>query len=115
MSPSSLDRNKAELFDQIADQYAAARPSYPEKLISALIASTGLRGTKPVLEIGSGTGQLTVSLAKQGLALVAIERGPNLAPLLAKRLAPFSSASIVVADFDDWEASPGEFDLVVAG
>ena len=62
----------------------------------------GLRKAHRVLEISAGTGQLTLSLARRGFRLTAIERGTNLARLLTKNIAPFPQATIVVADFDKW-------------
>jgi SAM-dependent methyltransferase len=82
-------------------------------LVSDLVALTGLRKTHRVLEIGAGTGQLTFSLARQGFQLTALERGANLARLLANRMAPFPQVTVVVADFDTWDAPVGEFDIVV--
>ena len=79
---------RAESFDEVAELYASARPSYPDALVTDLMALTGLRKTHRVLEIGAGTGQLTLSLARQGFRLIAIERGTNLARLLAKNIAP---------------------------
>jgi SAM-dependent methyltransferase len=105
---------RAESFDEVADLYAAARPEYPEELLTDLVAFTGLLPTHRILEIGAGTGQLTVSLAKRHLQLVAIERGPRLASLLERNLAQFPRASVVLGDFDEWEAPVGQFDVVVA-
>jgi len=105
---------RRESFDQVADQYASARPTYPEALIADLVALAGLRKAHRVLEIGAGTGQLTVSLARQGVRLIAIERGANLARLLAKNVAPFPQVATVVADFDEWDAPGGRFDVVVS-
>ena len=105
---------RAESFDEVADLYASARPSYPDALVTDLMALTGLRKTHRVLEIGAGTGQLTLSLARQGFRLIAIERGTNLARLLAKNIAPFPQATVVVADFDKWDAPDCRFDTVVA-
>lgn len=105
---------RAECFDEVAELYAAARPSYPQPLVTDLVATTGLQHTHRVLEIGAGTGQLTVFLAEQGVRLVALERGPNLARLLAGNVAPFPRVRAVVADFDEWDAAEDEFDIVVA-
>jgi SAM-dependent methyltransferase len=105
-------RRRADLFDDVADLYASSRPTYPEALVSDLVALTRLRKTHRVLEVGAGTGQLTLALAKQGFQLTALERGANLARLLANNVAPFPQVTTVVADFDKWDV-PDRFDIVV--
>ena len=55
-------------------------------------------GRARVVEIGAGTGALTLLLAPRARALVAIERDRDLAPLLAQELAPFEHARLVEAD-----------------
>ena len=63
---------RRESFDEVAELYDKARPGYPQRLVDDLVASTGLDKGRRVLEIGSGTGQLTVSLAERGVSLVAV-------------------------------------------
>ena len=105
---------RRESFDEVAELYDKARPGYPQRLVDDLVASTGLDKGRRVLEIGSGTGQLTVSLAERGLSLVAVELGSNLAEVVRRKLAPFEHAEVVTADFDDWVLPVEPFDMVVA-
>jgi len=48
-----------------------------------------------VLEVGCGTGQLTVPLAQYGAGVVAVERGLNLAALARQNLAGFAKPFVV--------------------
>src|SRR3954449_1201076 len=63
----------AGTFDQVADDYARERPTYPDELVDAACA-----GAASVLEVGCGTGQLTASLVARGLAVHAIDPAPNM-------------------------------------
>lgn len=67
-----------------------------------------------MLEIGCGTGQASVTLAERGSRLLAVELGPRLAAIAARRLASYPAVEVVVADFDRWTGDPGGFDIVLA-
>jgi SAM-dependent methyltransferase len=108
------DPVRRDSFDSVAEAYDRGRPSYPEGLVDDLIAIVNIGEGSKVLEIGPGTGQLSVPLAKRGVSLVAVERGRNLANVARRKLSRFENADIVVADFDRWEAAPAAFDAVVA-
>ena len=67
-----------------------------------------------MLEIGCGTGQATVPLAERGLAVTAVELGPELAAIARRRLAGFPAAEVVTGSFEDWRPPGAVFDAVVA-
>jgi SAM-dependent methyltransferase len=98
-------------FDGLAQLYDRSRPTYPDALFADLVASTGIGPGKRVLEIGCGTGQASVSLARTGCELLAVELGPQLAEIAAEHLAPYP-AKVVVADFDRWTPAEAGFDLI---
>jgi SAM-dependent methyltransferase len=62
-----------QLFSSAVAYYAQYRPGYPQDLVDALAASAGLDGTQRVLDIGCGTGQLTIPLARHAQAVMAID------------------------------------------
>jgi ubiquinone/menaquinone biosynthesis C-methylase UbiE len=62
-----------QLFSSAVDDYAQYRPGYPQSLVDALAARAGLDGTQRVLDVGCGTGQLTIPLARHAQAVVAID------------------------------------------
>ncbi len=98
----------------MADAYDRARPSYPEQLVHDLVAFARVHAGSEVLEIGPGTGQLSVRLAERRARLVAVELGPNLAEVARRKLSSFEGAEVVTANFDRWEAPSASFDVVVA-
>jgi SAM-dependent methyltransferase len=100
------------LFDEAASLYERVRPRYPQALAEDLANFAGVGPHTQVLEIGCGTGQLTLSLAERGASILAVELGPRLAECARQNLAEFPQVKIVVADFDEWD-SPNDFDLVV--
>ena len=62
-----------QLFGSAVAHYAQYRPGYPQDLVDAVAARAGLDGTQRVLDIGCGTGQITIPLARHAHAIVAID------------------------------------------
>jgi SAM-dependent methyltransferase len=102
------------IFDRIPSAYDRYRPAYPTAAIEALVELSGAAAGAEVLEIGAGTGKLTVPLAERGFRITAIEPGPRMAELLAHRVARWPGARIVHSTFEEAPIVPAAFDLVVA-
>jgi SAM-dependent methyltransferase len=106
-------RRRRATFDGVAETYDAARPRYPRAVVDDLVALCGVRSGDRVLEIGCGTGQLTVELARRGLDVTAVELGSALAAVARRNLAPFPKARVVPGAFEEY-AVPEPVDAVVA-
>lgn len=113
MSARKVVRRR-ESFDEVAELYDRARPSYPPLLIDEIVDLTSLKRGSRVLEIGCGSGQLTVPLAEHEVTLIAVELGSNLAEITRRKLSRFERAQVVVADFDRWAIPGASFDVVVS-
>jgi SAM-dependent methyltransferase len=90
------------------------RSPYPQQVVAAVIAVSNLHTGSRVLEIGCGTGQLSVPLAQHGIDLLALELGPHLAALARRNLARFPNARVEVSAFEAWPLPPQQFDAVVS-
>lgn len=97
----------------VAETYDRARPGYPAQLFDDLFALAGLETGVAVLEIGPGTGQASVELARRGARLTAIELGPHLAEIAGRNLAPFPDCPVLTGSFETSQIE-GPFDLVFA-
>jgi len=78
-------------FESVADEYDAARPSYPAGIYDALGDLDGLR----VLDVGAGTGIATRQLRERGARVVAIDPGRA---VLARAVSHTPGLPAVVAD-----------------
>jgi SAM-dependent methyltransferase len=107
------DRRK-ESFDAAAPDYDRYRSPYPDEVVDEVLHGLRIHPGSRVLEIGCGTGQLSVALASQGTTLVAVELGVNLAGFARTRLDPYLSAQVEVSAFEDWPLPEERFDVVVS-
>lgn len=108
------DRVQSRVFNEVAELYAAARPSYPAELVTDMIAAAELRPGSRVLEIGAGPGNASVLFAGRGFELVCLEPGAELADVARRRLEHDRNASVVTTTFEAWPEPPRRFDLVFA-
>lgn len=105
-------RQYGRIFDDVAAEYDAVRPSYPAELIETAIQTGALDGRSRVLEIGCGTGKLTELLVARGLRVRAVEPGANLVAAARKRIGPTDSVQFDIGRFEDAELPEGAFDAV---
>jgi SAM-dependent methyltransferase len=108
------DETRRRSFDQVAREYEAARPGYPDALFDDLCEAAGAKPGSSVLEIASGTGKATRSLARRGLRVTCVEAGANLAAVAREVLAGLP-IEIHVCRFEDWEEPAAAFDLAACG
>lgn len=112
MSSNESLRRK-ESFDAVADAYDAYRSPPPPEVVTAILHSSKLGVGSRVLEIGCGTGQLSVALAEHGVDLTAVEPGPRLAAHATRNLARFEHARVELSSFEGWPLPREQFDAVV--
>ena len=98
------------LFDDVADHYDAARPSYPDQLYDSIeeLSGTFLAGAR-VADVGAGTGISTRGLLRRGARVVAVDHGPAMLSVL-RSYPPLVPA--VLADANALPFADGCLDLV---
>lgn len=67
-----------ESFDKDAKGYDKSRLSYPDEVIDWIIDKTSVSPGETLLEIGPGTGQATLPLARRGYPIHCVELGQRL-------------------------------------
>ena len=102
-------------FDAVATLYDEARPGYPELFFDDLASLSGTGPGAKVLEIGCGTAQATVPLARRGYHVLCVELGENLATIARGKLADYpQEAWVLASSFEQWPLEEGAFELVVS-
>ncbi len=109
MTGENFPREQALVFGEVADQYEATRPSYPDGVFDTIIEYGGLSSGDAVLEIGAGTGKATGGFVARGLALHALEPSREMARVLRAK-----GVTVEEASFEEWPVRRGAFRLVFA-
>jgi SAM-dependent methyltransferase len=112
--PEHTYRTLRETFNTDPVLYDQARPGYPAAMYRDLAALAGTGPGCRVLEIGCGTGQATLPLARAGCQIVAVELGDGMAGVARRKLAAFPGAAVVVTSFEDYPLPAEPFDVVLA-
>jgi len=90
-------------FDATARLYDKFRPGYPEPLLDDLVELSGIPEGGRILEVGPGTGQATLPLARRGFSILGLELGASMARLCRRNLRAFPNVQILNTAFEDWE------------
>jgi SAM-dependent methyltransferase len=107
-------RRLRSTFDGVASLYDEVRPGYPDRLFDDLALLSGTGPGARALEIGCGTGQATLPLARRGHRLLGVELGANLAAVAQAKLADYPNARVLACSFEEWPLEKGAFDLVAS-
>ncbi len=106
--------SRRALYDQAAVRYDRARPVYPEALFNDIQSFAQLDAKARILEVGCGSGQATLSLARRGYQIDCIELSTRLAELARGNLASFSHVRVISGDYDKLSLPAAAYDLFVA-
>lgn len=106
---SEAGREQRLVFGEVAEQYDAARPSYPDALYETIIEFGGLHAGDRALEIGAGTGKATTGFVARGLAVHALEPSPEMAAVLRAK-----GVEVEETLFESWTPPPEPFRLAYA-
>jgi 2-polyprenyl-3-methyl-5-hydroxy-6-metoxy-1,4-benzoquinol methylase len=104
----SLGRSRGSLFTGTAWHYARYRPGYPRVFFADLAKRFHLDGTGRLLDLGCGTGQLTLPLAEHVAEAVGMDPEPEMLAEAARQAQAASISNVKWAHGNSADL-PGEF------
>ncbi len=107
-------KQRRNSYDSVARLYDSARPAYPEALFDDIASYARLDAMSRILEVGCGTGQATLPMARRGYSIDAVELGARMAAIARDKLAPYPKARITCADFETVSLPPAAYDLLLS-
>ena len=89
--------------------------AYPESLVDDVLAFVGFEASQVrALEVGAGTGKATMSFARRGVDIVALEPSAAMAAVARGNCGGFPNVRVEVTSFEGWPLEAGAFHLVFA-
>ena len=112
-----LGRSGRGLFTGTAWHYAQYRPGYPKPFFDSIVAQFALDGTDRLLDLGCGTGQLTLPLAEHVAEAVGMDPEPEMLTEAARQAqAPrVTNVTWAQGSSEDLPGNIGHFKLVTMG
>ncbi|MBL7032942.1 MAG: class I SAM-dependent methyltransferase [Candidatus Delongbacteria bacterium] len=101
-------------FSLAAIDYDAVRPGYPAAMYDDLLTYAQLPSSARIFEIGCGSGQATLPLARSGYQVTCIDPAPALVEIARVKVNGFSGVKILTSTYEDYNAKQQKFDLVLA-
>jgi SAM-dependent methyltransferase len=95
---------------------AAMPPEAPGRLEHAILAGAGLRPGERVLDLGCGSGDLTLELAARGADVTALDLSPGMVDVASRRVelfAPRAVCKFVAAPIEESGLEAQSFDVIV--
>jgi SAM-dependent methyltransferase len=101
-------------FDEAASLYDEVRPGYPVELFDDVVSLSRIPAGGRILEIGCGTGQATVPLARRGYRILCVELGENMVAVARRNLEGYPQTEVQTGTFQAWHLQEAAFDLAVS-
>jgi SAM-dependent methyltransferase len=93
-------REERLVFGEVAEEYDAIRPSYPDALFDEVMEFGALTAGGRALEIGAGTGKATMQFLRRGLRVHCLEPSEEMAAILRAKGAAVVDVETTL--FEDW-------------
>ena len=108
-------REQRLVFGEDPELYDKARAGYAQSLVDDVLAFVGFEASQVrALEVGAGTGKATVSFARRGVDILALEPSPTMAAVARGNCRHFPNVRFEEISFEGWPLEPAAFHLLLA-
>lgn len=101
-------------YGSVAQTYDRVRPKYAPAFLDCVVEVANIPNNGKILEVGCGPGTATLSLAKMGFSVVALEPSLEACEVARQNVAAYPNIEIINTSFEEWEPVDREFDAIVA-
>jgi SAM-dependent methyltransferase len=101
-------------YGSVAQTYNRVRPKYAPSFLDRVVEIAKIPDNGRILEVGCGPGTATLSLAKMGYSVIALEPSLEACNVARHNVAAYSNTEIINTNFEEWEPAERKFDAIVA-
>jgi SAM-dependent methyltransferase len=102
------------IHNQVAQRYDRARPGYPDALFDDIVKYANLADDSRILEVGGGTGQATLPMARRGYTIDCLEPGAQMAAIARAKLAAYNKVKVICASYEAYPCPRARYDLLLS-
>lgn len=111
----AVNREEGRTFEKISSLYDRARISYPTQLIDDIVTYSGIRPNGRILDVGCGTGQVTLLFAQRGYYVIGLDVGKEMIDVAKEKCSSFPKISFKVGTFENITFSDASLDIIISG
>jgi SAM-dependent methyltransferase len=101
-------------YGSVAQTYDRVRPKYASAFLERVVEVAKIPKNGKILEVGCGPGTATLSLAKMGFSVIALEPSLEACEVARQNVAAYPNVEIINTSFEELEPVDREFDAIVA-
>jgi SAM-dependent methyltransferase len=101
-------------YSNVTQAYDRVRPKYAPAFLGRVAEIAKILSSGRILEVGCGPGTATLSLAKMGYSVIALEPSLEACNVARQNVAAYPNVDIINTSFEEWEPVEREFDAIVA-
>jgi SAM-dependent methyltransferase len=101
-------------YSSVSQTYDRVRPKYAPAFLDRVVEVANIPNNGKILEVGCGPGTATLSLAKMGFSVIALEPSLEACEVARQNVAAYPNVEIINTSFEEWEPVDRSFDAIVA-
>jgi SAM-dependent methyltransferase len=101
-------------YGSVAQTYDRVRPKYAHSFLTRVVEIAKIPNNGRIVEVGCGPGTATLTIAKMGYSVIALEPSLEACNVARQNVAVYPNIEIINTSFEEWEPGNQRFDAIVA-